>query len=103
MIEKIVICGTAYTVEEVIELQRESDGAYLYGSIMHTSLMIQVDKELHPIPKAQTLLHEALHGIFHYTGYIDVDNEEQIVQMLGCQLPKFLRDNPELVKLLLED
>ena len=96
----ITICGVKYQVAMVDNLQ-DDEGTYFYGRISHVDLNIEVEANQHHDVCVQSLLHETLHGLFHQTGHFDIDEEERIVQMLGCQLPHLLRSNPELVKLLL--
>ena len=103
MIKSVDIGGVRYSVAEVEGLERAEDGAFLYGEIMHTDLTIKIEADMAQVVKVQALLHEALHGLFHQTGHYDIEDEERVVQMLGCQLPKLLKDNPELVSLLLGD
>jgi len=102
MIDYVVVGGVRYQVIEINDLQ-DDDGQAYYGRVWHRHLRIELDSDQARPQKIQALLHEALHGLFHQTGHFDIEEEERVVQMLGCQLPKFLRDNPELVQLLLSD
>lgn len=102
MINQITICGVVYDVHFETEL-KNADGQAMYGMVFHQHLLIEVEDNQARLQKIQAILHEALHGLFHQTGHYDIEEEERIVQMLGCQLPKFLRDNPQLVALLLDD
>lgn len=96
------IGGCEYHVSETENLRYDGENSdKLYGLVRHTTLEIEIDSGSHPDVKVQALLHEVLHGLFHQTGHFDIEQEERIVQMLGCQLPRLLRENPQLTSLLL--
>lgn len=61
----------------------------------------QEDKAL-----ANTILHEALHGIYYETGlYRLIDNdekEEHIVTMMTDGITRFMQDNPDTFKLIVK-
>jgi Zn-dependent peptidase ImmA (M78 family) len=98
--DKLIIAGVPYTVSEVADLKSDDGNALYYGCVQHVFLTIEIEKNLHNVVKLQTLLHEALHALFHQTGHADDDSEERVVTMLGCQLPRLFHDNPELLDIL---
>jgi len=100
--KRIVVGGVEYGVDEVKDLTDEK-GDSMYGLVKHTTLTMKVRDDLALAVKVQALLHETLHALFHQTGHWDIEDEERIVMMLGCQLPKLFRDNPELMKLIVTD
>jgi hypothetical protein len=100
-LHEIKICGVRYSVGEVKDLRDEEGERRFYGKISHVHLTIDIEEDMARDVKIQAALHESLHGLFHHTGNFDIDEEERIVQMLGCQLPQFLRENQTLVELLM--
>lgn len=96
--DSLIICNVPYALTEVLGLKKEDTS--LYGLVSHTELIIQVEQALADTTKLQALLHESLHGILHQTGHFDIDQEERVVQALGCQLIHFIRQNPELIDLI---
>lgn len=74
----------------------------LSGAAWHPLLTIAVDRDLHPVYAAETLLHEVLHACWDQTPLRDFDDdvEESIVAALSPLLFGVLRDNPELVRCL---
>ncbi len=99
--ESVVIGGVLYQVKEVEDLGH--DGADYYGYVDHMERRIDIEQKMVFEVQVQALVHEMMHGLFLQTGPSGYEWEERIVQMLGCQLPKLLRDNPELVKLMLDE
>ena len=56
-----------------------------------------------PVEQANTVIHECLHAIWHIQGLQDQDGqEERIVNALANGLTGLMRDNPGLVKFLLD-
>lgn len=94
----LTVCGVEYDVVEVKDLHF-ANGEEAYGWVIHGDLLILVEETVVEEKKIQILLHEAMHALFHQTGQHD-QTEERVAWMLGCQLPKFLRDNPALVALI---
>jgi hypothetical protein len=100
---EVKICGVRYDVREVDDLRDESGEKRFYGRISHVHLTMDIEENMAREVKIRSVLHEALHGLFHQTGNYDIEQEERIVQMLGCQLPQFLRENRALVDLIMGD
>lgn len=47
----------------------------------------------------QTIMHESLHAL---TSELTIDLDEKEIEALACALVKFIEDNPEFIKLILE-
>lgn len=71
------------------------------GLCMVDRAVIFVDEALDPQQKAETLLHETLHAVWHVMCLPPKLDEEKAVTGLPKGLAGVLRDNPELVKFLL--
>lgn len=104
MIDKVVVCGVPYTVTLILGLHGV-DGREYYGRVDHQQLAIDIEEMQADVVQVQALVHEAMHALLHQTGHLDIDEvvEERIVALLGCQLPGFLRANPELVRMIMSE
>lgn len=82
-------------------IRKIDDGGYL-GCTDKQMGRIRVEKGLPPDEKANTVLHEILHGIWH-TQALDYSavTEERIVTALANGLTGFVRDNPRFILRLL--
>ena len=96
----VIICGTRFAVREVDDLGH--DDTNYYGYIDHMERYIELEKKMKPDVKVQALIHEMMHSLLLQTGQGGYDWEERIAQMLGCQLPRLLRDNPDLLKVIMD-
>lgn len=47
----------------------------------------------------QTIMHESLHAV---TSELAMDLDEKEIEFLACSLVKFIEDNPEFIKVILE-
>lgn len=64
---KVKIKDYEYTIEEVDETNKDfmkEEGLVLYGQTIYSQQLIQLYKNLTPIRKRQTLIHELVHA-FH--------------------------------------
>lgn len=90
-----------YTVDKGVPKKKT-----VVGNHRSRKSQILVRKGMSPDNDADTLLHEALHGMFHATGLnttveaVDKDLEELIVKTLSPILLLFLRQNPGIVRYL---
>jgi len=68
---------------------------------------IVIDGRQEPKALANTVLHEALHGIYYESGlYRLIDNdekEEHIVTFMTDGLTRFIQDNPDAFRKILRD
>lgn len=90
------IGGFVYAVEVMDPLVAEERG--IRGLCNHSAQVISVDTRHHHHAQADTLLHEALHGIYWDGDLHASDSEEKVVSVLGHRLLQLLRDNPDLVR-----
>lgn len=90
--KEVHILGITYDVE-AMNLDGD-DGAY-YGKVWHLDPTIYIEETLRDDIAIQSVIHETIHALFHQTGHIDIDDEERVACLLGCQLPQLLRDNRE--------
>ena len=79
-------------VDEVLERDEE-----LFGHINHKTGELHVGLNMHGLQQADTLLHEALHGVLVQIGRDD----ETLVHGLAPGLLNLLRSNPWFVNFLL--
>ncbi len=104
MIDSVRIGLLDYAVEEVTDIRRKQDDAYLFGFISHEEQSIDIRDSLQPTLKAIALLHEIIHGVLFHTGhFLDGTDEERVCVALSHGLVQIMRDNPALVTYLCED
>lgn len=72
------------------------DAAAAFGYCDKKRLIISVCDKLRPALKADTTLHEVLHGIHFVVGCEDEMKEEQIALQFSGPLCMVIRDNPQL-------
>ncbi len=87
-----------FDLEELHRVEHD-DGQDLYGQSDHAKLRILVDPSLPHDQRADTLLHEVLHGLTELTGIADdlgPKREERVVGRLTPALLDLLRRNPQL-------
>lgn len=70
------------------------------GSSDIQTLTIQVKDKMPEDLKKVTALHEILHAMFSSSGYNPKD-EENVVDVLACQILQFSKENKEVIKKLL--
>jgi hypothetical protein len=71
----------------------------LDGRINYTTATIQLDAEMCPQTRNQTLLHEIVHGVATQLGFPALD--EDLVDRIAYAAYQVIRDNPEFIKQLL--
>lgn len=102
MLKSIKIGPITYQVQEVKDLHtHEGDTRkYLHGEIKWADATIRVEIDQADDRKVVTLWHEAIHGILENAG--QDDHPENLVIALGFGVVQLMRDNPELVRLTME-
>lgn len=85
-------------------LNEDSDAVGLTGP---ETQRILLDPKLGPDVERETVLHEALHGIYFQAGlrlepWSKDKVEEKIIWSMAPKILELLKDNPELVEYLLE-
>lgn len=91
-----------YSVEAVDRLVASDDaGRRLLGEIDYIGLRIRHDSALVGTARAQTILHEVVHGVLDNIG-IRSDHDERLIDSLATGVLMVLRDNPALVRLIQE-
>ena len=99
MIKKIKIGSVDYTIKMLPE-----DVDNQYGACVYEHQIIYLSpNQLHQ-SASDTLLHEILHAIWHEAGleHSDVLIEETVVRTLATWLRIVFRDNPQIVKFILD-
>lgn len=96
MVNKIKIGGMTYQVVEHPELLEEMSA---FGRCNYKKQKIEYDPDQGDDCLATTLLHEAMHGLFYFLNF---DQVEDNVECLANGLLMFIRDNPELIKSFLK-
>lgn len=82
-----------------------TSGEVLLGQCDHDHLVIRLSPDMPRERAAEVLLHETLHAITHLTGAIKdlgYDIEEAMVNRVAPALLAVLRENPDLVDVLLD-
>lgn len=101
MIDTVVVGPITYKVVETKDLHAEnSEGVdrSLAGHVLYSDEVIKVESELSDKMKLHILLHEATHAMLYQGGLDDVP--ESVSLNLGYSLYSFIRDNPELIKMV---
>ena len=83
MPDQINIMGLDYDILEVDVIER---GTNICGQIDHIEQVIKIGKDLKCDRKEQTLVHEVVHGILEQLGYMELHDNEQLVQSLAVAL-----------------
>ena len=86
---KINICGLPYEVKVVEEV--EPGDSSIIGKIFTDRQLILIKKSLKEEQKAQTILHEVIHGILIGIGLNDFSENENLVQGLAQALHQILK------------
>lgn len=97
---KIKIGYQTYNLEGVNKDIAEQLG--ICGQIDYNKEQILFNKDLKQIEVFNTLLHECLHGIFHYHGtqFKSSSYEETIVNTIANGLTTLMVDNPKFITYL---
>ncbi len=89
------------TQEAIGKARKECGETEMMGGIKYSQQDIVIDPDIAPDQKADTLLHEVLHGIVSNCGLKDKPlGEEDCLGALSFALLDVLRRNPELVSYL---
>lgn len=96
--DTIKVLGCDYDLLEVDLVSRDG---FVFGEVDHVDQIIKIDAGLKPQRKAETIMHEVLHCLFHALGENEAHDDERLVRALSCGLVQVLRDNPELTSLFL--
>lgn len=99
----VKILGKAYTIAGDKDLIEDGTASGLCKP-WKCSIRIGTDADIQQ--QRDTVLHEVFHAIFSETGltqdFKDDDDEEKIVRRMATATLAILRENPRLVKFLLE-
>ena len=97
----IKVCNLDYEVVNSTLIM--NDGIEVHGKIMPKQTEIHVNMELSPSCYRQVLMHEVVHAVM--LGY-NIDNEDQLERLVDCiasGVMTVMRDNPDLVKFIMEE
>ena len=78
-------------------LEDDEQGKLLNGQVIYHKLAIEINPNVHPAMQPIVVLHEALHAVLGHAG---IEHDESTVMALGYGVADLLRDNPELVRLI---
>lgn len=73
-----------------------------YGEFSAMEGLIRIDPQAGRIKTLDTLLHELLHAIYWTWNIHDTDDEERTVASMSTGLTQVIRDNPDLLRFILE-
>jgi len=90
-----------FTPEELVNLYRNSKCDVIFGDHCTSELLIRINLTLPHSQRAETLLHEIMHGIADVTD-CDFDDEESTIRALTPTLLDVLRRNPDVADFLLD-
>lgn len=76
---KVSICGIPHTVE----VTADKFDSNTQGIILFNNAKIRINAELTPELKQRILIHETVHGILTYLGYLDLSVDEVFVSSLA--------------------
>lgn len=90
---KVSICGIPHTVE----VTADKFDSNTQGIIMYNDAKIRINAELTPELKQRILIHETVHGILTYLGYLDLAADEVLVSGLAGAIDEafVFREVPE--------
>lgn len=77
----------------------DTDGTW--GECDHESLEIRIKKSLPEPHRVVTFVHELMHAMLAHSGIMEHD--EQHINALSVRLVEVLRDNPDVVKSILDE
>lgn len=97
MMKKLRVGGIDYRIKRRKRILWE-DGE-LSGQIAYHKAEILLSKQNSKQYGVVTLLHEATHAIFQAAG---LEQDERLVEVISMGLFSLLRNNPKLVKLIME-
>lgn len=94
--------GVHFDRAELAQAQKDAETNCL-GATNHSQLRIVVDPLLPRDQRADTLLHEVEHAIFHVAGigHKDKLTEHEVIERTNTLRLAVLRENPDLVAFLL--
>ena len=98
-IKTVWIGGIPYSVQVRDGLISQDGTAVLWGEIIHSKQIINIDATQEPEHQVVTLLHEIMHGLLTQAGI--KEHSEQILETLSYGLVAVLFSNPELRELLI--
>lgn len=78
---KINICGIPHKIVEVKD--NFTANSIHFGDITYSKAEIKINEELDSNIKKETLCHEIIHGILTHIGYLELADDERLVQALG--------------------
>lgn len=96
-------CKIGYIEYDVEGVSKDiAEQLEIHGQIDYSKEKIIYNKELKKRELFNTLLHECLHGIFHFhnTQFKNKNEEELIVHTIANGLTALLLDNPEFIDFL---
>lgn len=100
LIKKLKIGYKDYDVYELDPVH--ANELEISGDCLHAENRIRVLMANNDWETLNTLVHESFHGIWHVYGMQDGDNEERIVNTMANGFINIIRDNPELVRTIIE-
>lgn len=103
MISEVKIGGIRHKIVTVSDLHSVDDKGLkvsFYGQIEYKTGLIKLESDACLDQQKSTLIHEIMHGVLSQAGQEDHDEKQLVI--LGYGLYQVLRDNPELVALIIE-
>lgn len=94
--KKIRVCGKDYVINYIVQ-PKLKNGEKKLATISYRKGCINIMKGIHKDWVAELIIHESLHSMGETFG---VKLEEEEVHKLASAIHIFLRDNPQLLKLL---
>jgi len=79
-----------------------ADGRFVHGEATYHKTLIKVDANSSKQGAMQTLMHEIIHTIRYQSAIQPTENEEYVCDALAFGIIQVIKDNPELVKEIVE-
>ena len=79
-----------------------TDGRFVHGEATYHKTLIKVDANSSKQGAMQTLMHEIIHTIRYQSAIQPTENEEYVCDALSFGLIQLIKDNPELIKEIVE-
>lgn len=100
--KKIKVGHVTYRTDVVAGL-KGSCNEKLYGTMNHEKAVISIALGMNKDLEQEVVIHEILHAAMrnHPHNFLNIDQEESIVNHLGMQLMSVFKDNPKLMEYLL--
>lgn len=100
-IKKVKIGYSTYKIE--YKRKPKEKNKLLAGRIEYAKYRITIAKNFNEEYNIQVLMHEITHGLLYSIGQVKLGGDEVLVEGLSQQLVGFIRDNKDLIKIIMDE